>query len=125
MQFVLGMIWYGPLWGKAYMDVMDKNNIPEEEIKKIQKEMGPYYGLQILLSLITSFVLFGVIYLVPEVCGARLALLIWLGFVAPTQIGAVIWGNTKKDKWFKQILIMLGYSLLSLVGSGYILEILK
>lgn len=46
---------------------------------------------------------------------------VWLGFILPTQIGSVIWGNTKKKFWVKQVVVMAGYQLVGLRLAAFVL----
>lgn len=57
--FVLGGIWYGPLFGKAWMEAF---NITEEDMAK--RNMPKVFGLAFLLSLIAAFNL--AMFLGPE-----------------------------------------------------------
>ena len=66
-QFVLGAVWYSPLlFGKRWMQIMEKENVPIEVIKKMQKDMGPFYGLQFFLTLFSTFSLATFIVYVAE-----------------------------------------------------------
>lgn len=127
VQFILGALWYSPLmFGKWWMQIMEATNLSKEELGKMQKEMAPFYGVQILLTLIFTFVLaMFVHYLKMANVGFHaygVAGWIWLGFVAPTQISCVIWANTKKKFWAKQIFVMISYQLIGLMITAFILS---
>ncbi len=120
-QFILGAVWYSPLlFGKWWMQIMESTDSPEE-MKRKNKAMMPFYGLQLLLTLFTTINLATLIVLIPQYSAYSLAFHILLGFIVPTQIGAVIWANTKKKFWLKQIFIMVAYSFVGIMLAAWIL----
>lgn len=125
-QFILGALWYSPLmFGKWWMQIMEVTHLGKDELAKMQKEMGPFYALQFVLALITTFCLANVLAFgtmanpAYSVYGA--AFWTWFGFIATTQISTVIWGNTKKKYWCKQIFVMLSYQLVGIMLATFIL----
>ncbi|MFZ1720458.1 MAG: DUF1761 domain-containing protein [Candidatus Moraniibacteriota bacterium] len=124
-QFILGALWYSPLlFGKWWMQIMEMAQLSKEEQKNMQKAMAPFYIVQILLTLLSTFVLaMFVQYLQMANVGFHaygVAGWIWLGFIAPTQIASVIWANTKREYWWKQIFIMTSYQLVGLMMTAWI-----
>lgn len=121
-QFVLGAIWYSPLlFGKWWMQIMECSHLSKEELKRMQKDMGPFYGLQFLLTLFSTYSLAS---LVPYLSGFSIyhvAFWIWIGFISPALISAVVWGNTKKKYWIRQIFVMLSMQLAGLMLASWIL----
>lgn len=123
VQFVLGALWYSPvLFGKIWMEIMECTNIPPEELKKMQKEMAPFYGLQLVLTLLTTLAFANLVPYVTAFSIYHLAFWIWVGFIAPIQIGSVVWANTEKKYWLKQILIMISFQLVSIMITAWILS---
>lgn len=122
-QFILGAIWYSPLmFGKWWMEIMECTNLSQEELKKMQKDMAPFYALQFFLTL---FMTVSFANLLPYIQGFgiyHVAFWIWIGFVAPTQIASVVWANTKKKYWVKQIFVMLGMQLAGIMLASFILS---
>lgn len=124
VQFIAGALWYSPiLFGKVWMNIMECTNLPPEELKRMQKEMAPFYGLQLLLTFFTTFSLVTLMLYVSAFSIYHVAFWIWIGFVAPAQVGSVIWANTKKQYWLKQILIMISFQLVSLMLASFILSL--
>jgi hypothetical protein len=119
-QFIIGMIWYGPLFGKTWMKIHGADKLTPEEIKKTQKAMGPFYALQFVLTFLMTTVLATAMGVYVEYSPFMLAFYIWLGFMMPVQIGAVIWGADKKEFWLKKIMIMTGYQLVSILLATWI-----
>src|SRR5574343_23259 len=95
-QFILGAVWYSPLlFGNRWMQIMEATHFSKEELQKMQKAMGPFYALQFLLTLFSTFALVNLAAVTPFSL-YHIAFWVWLGFIVPTQIAGVIWGNTKK-----------------------------
>lgn len=126
-QFILGAVWYSPLmFGNTWMQIMEVTQLSKDELQKMQKEMAPFYIVQIVLTVLFTFVLaMSIYYLKQANVGFHaygVAGWVWLGFVAPTQISCVIWANTKRRFWFKQIAIMAGCQLVGLMMTAFILS---
>lgn len=127
VQFVLGAMWYSPLiFGKWWMQIMELNKLSKEEMQKMQKTMMPFYVVQLAITLLFTFVLAMFLHYLrlgdASFHAYGVAGWVWLGFVAPTQIAGVIWGNTKKKFWCKQLFIMLSYQLVALMITAFILS---
>ena len=123
-QFVLGALWYSPLmFGKWWMEIMECTNLSKDELKKMQKEMMPFYALQLFLTFFTTV---SFANLLPYISGFSIyhvAFWIWIGFMVPIQIASVIWANTKKKYWAKQIFVMIGMQLVGIMLASLILSI--
>lgn len=95
-QFIFGAIWYSLLFGKLWAKIHNCDNLSKEELKKMQKAMGPFYALQGLMTLLTTFILAIFIAFLPHNWNVyALAAFFWAGFVVPTQVSAVIFGEQK------------------------------
>lgn len=128
VQFVLGALWYSPLmFGKWWMEIMEMNQLSKEELAKMQKSMMPFYALQFFLTILSTFVLVMFIHYLKlgdsSFHAYGVAGWTWLGFIAPTQVASVVWANTKKKYWAKQIFVMLSYQLVALMVTAAILSI--
>jgi hypothetical protein len=113
--FIMGMLWYGPIFGKVWMKIMGVENMSKEEIAKAQKEMMPMYITQVLLGFVTSYVLY--IFVKMSGMGIMMGFWVWLGFAMPMAAGAM-W-DTKKGMAMKKFLIVAGYQLVTLLVLGW------
>ncbi len=113
--FVVGMIWYGPLFGKKWMKLMGAENMTKEDIAKAQKEMMPMYVIQVLLGLVTSYVLYYFVNM--SGMGVVMGFWVWLGFAMPMAAGAM-W-DTQKGMKFTKFAIVAGYQLVTLLVLGW------
>ncbi len=113
-QFVIGAIWYMPLFGNLWGKIHGMEKVSKEERQKMMKSMGPFLALQFLVTLVTTFVLSIFIAHQPTWNAYAMAAFFWIGFVVPTQVSGVIFGGTN-PKWIvAKILIQAGASFLCL-----------
>lgn len=125
-SMILGFIYYSPMvLGKPWMK---EKGLSEEKLKKAQKEMGKWYGLSFVVSLITAYVLAHVMFLSANyfhydavMTGLTSGFFMWIGFILPTQVTAAIFG----DKNFKLLVIDTGYQLVSILTMGMVLGLIK
>ncbi len=120
---VVGFLWYGPIFGKAYMKVMGADMMSPEQKAAMKKSMGGMYFLQFVLSLITAGVLdYHIVnWGDKSVPAIAIALCSWFGFVMTTTAGAALWsGKSKKMAW-KLFWISTGAQFLTFAVFGLIL----
>ncbi len=121
---VLGFLWYGPLFGKAWMKEMGMNMPSPEEMKAMQKKMTKSYILMFIGALVMAYVLahnvvMGSAFFDMQGVGIGLqaGFWNWLGIAAPVLMGAVLW-EKKTRKWF---MITAGYYLVLMLIMGALL----
>ncbi len=125
LSMVIGAIWYGPVFGKKWMEIQGVNPADSEAIKKMQKTAGPLYAVQFLLTLFQVLVLAHLVADTKIAGGIERSLWIWAAFVIPTLAGAVMWTNdTGKLKWTR-FLIQGGYQLVIFIVFGTLLQFWK
>jgi hypothetical protein len=124
VQFAIGAIWYSVFFGKLWGKIHGFDKLPKETQQKMMREMGPFYGLQAVVTLITAFVLTIFITYLPQWNAYVLAGLFWIGFVVPTQVSAVIFGGTD-GKWIlPKIAVQAGASLLCLEAAAAVISLM-
>ena len=119
-SMVIGSIWYGPLFGKMWMKMMNFDNKKMQEMKK--KGMGKAYALTFVTSLIMGYVLahfVGYVQATTIVDGIVLGFWLWIGFFATTQLGVVLW----EGKPVKLYMIKTLNELVTLAVMGAILAV--
>lgn len=122
-QFIVGMIWYGALFGKLWWQILGFDKLSKETQMKMQKAMGPYYALQFLVTMVTTTVLALFLLALPHDWNPYgVAGFFWLGFVVPTQVSSVIFSETPKEWQFTKIVIQAGASLVCLQVAAAILS---
>lgn len=122
-QFIVGAIWYTPIFGKLWGKIHGFDKLTKDIQMKMMKSMGPMLAVQFLVTILTSFVLELFVTSLPSgwsVFGE--AGFFWLGFVVPTQVSAVIFGGTE-GKWVvKKILVATGGSLACFMAAAAVLS---
>lgn len=125
--YIIGALWYSVLFGKTYAKIMGMESCTPEEMKKMQSEMKLAYIIQFITTIITVWMLssqinfLGLTGLTPYVYGV----FIWFGYILPIQISMILWSQTKKPYWFKQVLISGGNQLVSILVAVLILTLFK
>lgn len=121
VNMVIGSLWYSPiLFGKEWTKLMGWTD--KKKLKEMQKKAGPSYAYGFLVTLVSLFVLAHFVAYVSATTfseGMQLGFWVWLGFIATTQIGALLW----EQKSHKLFLINTSYSLVSFLITGGILAV--
>ena len=115
---VLGALWYGPLFTKPWLAAMGKSM---EEIQA-QGGMAAAYGLSFAGALVTSFVMALVISgsgADNVISGALTGALLWLGFVATSSLGSVVFEGRAVTLY----MINNGYHLVAYAIVGALLAV--
>lgn len=124
-MFVVGAVWYMGLFAKKWGEIHGFDKLDKKTQKEMQAKMGPYYFAQIVVTVFSAFVLAKLIGLLPGYSVYTLALLVWFGFVLPTQVSAVIFGGTE-PKWITQkISIMAGEALAHLLVAAWVISMIQ
>lgn len=122
VQFMIGALWYTVIFGKLWGKMHGFDKLSKEEQEKMQKEVMPFYGVQILMTFISTFVL----ALFINYTGWNpfaLAAFMWLGFVLPTEVSSVIFSGTEKKWMLKKIAVQAGSILVCLEVAATILNL--
>ena len=122
-SMVIGMLWYGPLFGKPWVALMGWTSEETEAAKAKGKRSMVWAALG---SLVMAYVLahslvFASAYLnasgVPA--GLMAGFWSWLGFVAPVSLGVVLW----EGRPWKLCVLNNAYWLIALLVMGMILAL--
>lgn len=119
VSVILGMIWYGPLFGKQWMRLMGFNS---KNMKNMKMKPITSMILGLITSIVTAFVLALVLssFAVESMMnGIGVGILVWFGFFATTMLGAVLWENKSFSLYFINAL----YQLVSLILMSIILTL--
>ncbi|MEK7582906.1 MAG: DUF1761 domain-containing protein [Patescibacteria group bacterium] len=126
---VVGGLWYGPLFGKLWMQGMGWDPNDQARMAEAKKGMAAAYVQMFVFSLVQAFVLAHVLWAFrtasPDLIGAWAGIQggfwVWLGFVLPLKYGDKLWGGKK----FKFVAVDLAYYLVLLCVMGIILSVWK
>ena len=122
VQFGIGAVWYIAVFPKQWGETFGFDKLSEAKQKELQAQMGPYYGLQLVVTVLTSV---GIAYLlsVTTIEWYNLAVWLWAGFVVPTQVSAVIFGGVEPQWIARRLAIMASGSLACLLGAAYVISL--
>ena len=116
ISMVVGFLWYGPLFGKAWtrLSCFDSKKIDESKKKGMTKS----YIIMFIATLIFACVLatlLGMMSITTFTRGMWIGFLVWLGFYATSGLGMLLW----EGKPFKLYVInMLHYLVVLLIIGG-------
>lgn len=123
-QFIASAIWYMPVFGGVWGKMHGFDQLSPAAQKDAQSHMMPLLGVQLLLTLVTTFVLALFIGALPAEWNVYgIAGFFWLGFMMPTQVSAVLFGGTAPRWVVQKSLIMVGASLLNVLIAVAILQL--
>ena len=123
-QYIIGWIWYMPLFGNVWGKIHGFNELSPNAQKVAMQEMWRLLVAQFAVTVVTTIVLAILLGVYTGWNPYWLAFHLWLGFVLPTQISAVLFGGTKPEWMITKIAVMAGGSLLPLLVATYILSVL-
>jgi hypothetical protein len=115
---VIGSIWYGPLFGKKFMEASGMNKWTPEQQAAMKKKMMVSYAAQFAASFVMFYTVAGIIIGFSDntaLGGMVAAFLVWLGIIVPVKIGDLVWGGSKTMFW-----LVVGNMLFTLLAVGAI-----
>jgi len=120
-NIVLGMTWFHPkVFGSSWMPA---SSMTPEMMAKGKRRMLFSVFFAFLASMLAAYVMnyFGIAWGVFDWIGAiELAFWCWVGFVAPTMLGMVLW----EMRPFKHYAIVCGYWLVSFIMMAVVLVLM-
>jgi hypothetical protein len=118
-SMIIGGLWYGPLFGKKFMQATGMDTWSAEKKKEMKKSMGASYAWQFVASAVMFFVLswYVTTSIHPGIMGGVTnAFGLWLGFVVPLSLSNALWGGKMKLFWLN-----IGCMLITLLVGGAII----
>ena len=119
LPMIVGALWYGPLFGKRWLALM------EMTAEEIQEDFNPLktYGVSFVLSLVTAFVLAQLIAQVGSgdaaMVGVHVALMALVGFVIPVANQSVAYEKRKAGlAWLN-----IGYNGVALLAQAVLIAL--
>lgn len=119
---VLGSVWYGPLFGKKWMEIVGATALDEAQRREMQKKAMPLYGVQFVLTLFQVLVLAHLINDTTTVTGFERSLWIWGAFIMPTIAAGAMWNNDSAKISWARFLIQSGYQLILFIVFGLLIQ---
>ncbi|HLC90318.1 MAG TPA: DUF1761 domain-containing protein [Candidatus Nanoarchaeia archaeon] len=114
VSFLVGWVWFSkPVFGKVWMSLMGLKKEPKHE------GMAKNLVIGFLGTLVTAYVLayfVDMLGYMTALSGMMVGFWAWLGFVATTTVGGVLWENKPWSLW----LLNNGHNLVTLLITGAI-----
>ena len=121
IAFALGALWYGPLFGKLWMNLMNINpkamKNPDNKKKAMRGYLIMFIALLIMAYVMAHIIKYTGANSIGE--GIQTGLFIWLGFLATTMIGSFLW----EEKPLALYVLNVGHYLLVLGVMGALLAV--
>lgn len=122
-MFATGAVWYMAFFSKQWGEIHGFEKLSKKEQKEMQAQMGPYYGAQLVVTLISAWALAYFLVALPGVAWYVTAFILWLGFIVPTEVSSVIFGGTE-GKWIlSKIAISIGGSLAATLVGAWVISL--
>jgi len=123
LLMVLAMIWFGPLFGNAWMKIHGWEHMSKQELKEKDRNVWKLLVLEAIGTFFMVCILAFFIIQSPEYYEIAIALFIWIWFMLPATISHVIWGADKKQYQFQKIMILSGFSFIWLMIAAFIFSL--
>lgn len=124
INMVLGMIWYGPLFGKYWMSVTGVSRDMVQNNPSAKSAMYRSMVIAFILALVQNVIFAHLISFSVAAAGISgvqagmwIGFFMWLGFVVPAHSGVTLW----EGKPFKLWAVYSGYYLVLLLINGALL----
>jgi hypothetical protein len=120
---VIGFLWYGPLFGKQWRDLI---GMTKGKMLEANKEMPKTYSLMFVSALLMAYALAHFVwYAAPGsltlFISVKTALWAWIGFVATTSLTKFLFMPDRKP--IQLLAIESGYYFATLVAMGIIFSL--
>lgn len=127
VNVILGSIWFGPIFGKVWMNQVDMKDMSKEKMDaSMKKGMVEGYIMMIVGSLIMAYVLANSLIFANSYLemsgfwsGVTVGFANWIGFVLPVTIGVVAWEGKSLAYWA----VTYSFYLLGMMVMGGILAV--
>lgn len=124
VALAIGALWYGPLFGKRWLEVSGATEVDRARREEMMKETNALYLIQFALTALQLYVLAGFVGAAWDAWdGVKVALLIWLGFVMPTVAGLAMWNARPRKVRFLMFALSAGYQFVCFLAFGIILSL--
>jgi hypothetical protein len=120
-MFAVGAFWYMVPFGKIWGKIHGFDKLSKEKQKEMQTKMGPWYGAQLVFTLVSSAVLTSMLIQMPTVSPYKIVFMTWLGFALPTTAGNMIFGGSPEGYVWHKIAISGGEILARLLLAAWVI----
>ncbi len=124
---LIGMLWFGPLFGKKWIKLM---GFTESSMKKMPLTPLQAMAGGAVAAFLMAFVMAHDIFVwrqffgesvSPAFCAFQMGLWVWLGYVATSQVGMVLW----EGKSWKLFFLVTAHSFVAYQAMAFILTFVQ
>lgn len=123
VMFAVGAFWYMVPFAKVWGTMHGFDKMSEAAQKDMASKIGPYYGVQALVTLASAWVLAYFLSVLPDVAWWHIAFLVWLGFTLPANVSAVIFGGTEGKYIAPKLAIMAAGAFVCLLAGAWVIQL--
>lgn len=123
VMFIIGAFWYMVPFGKMWSKIHGFDKLSKAKQNEMSKKMGPWYGVQLLVTIVSAYVLAMLIALLPDQSPYFIAFMVWLGFVVPTEASSQIFGGAPEGYVWHKIGISVAEALLHLLAAAWVISL--
>jgi Protein of unknown function (DUF1761) len=124
-MFAIGSVWYMVLFAKLWGKIHGFDKLDKKAQAQLEKDTGPYYALQVVVTIFSAVVLSHLIKILPNESPYSIAAWVWFGFAMPATVSSVIFGGTE-PKWIpKKIAIQISETLLHLLAAAWVINLIQ
>ena len=118
---ILGMLWYGPLFGKTWMALKGLSESDMKSPESKQAEIAGYISslLSGLIALLTTAYLIDLAGVTGALPGLLFGALLGFGLIAMTMVGEAAWNSTP----WALVTINAGYRIIGLALGGLMIGV--
>ncbi len=117
VSMIIGMIWYGPLFGKKWMSLMGMK-MPKDKKMPMMPMVMQFVASLVMLFVLAYFISYsGALTMMGAL---KISGMAWLGFIAANGISSVAFENKPMELY----LIGVGCMLVTLLAGGAIIAVM-
>ncbi len=125
LAMILGALWYGPLFGRAWMRVIGVAEMDDETRKKMQAQAMPLYVLQFMLLLVQVTMIALITAYFDWTVSLLAMAFFYVAFIIPTLAGSAMWNNDSAKIAWMRFGIQAGYQAVMCVIFALVLGMWK
>jgi hypothetical protein len=119
LNIIVGSFWYSPLlFGNTWIRLTGMGGMGKPNMKTMLSQYGITFASAFVMCAILSYFI-GYTFSYTTMSGALAGFLLWLGFIATSHLGSVVFGRKPKTLY----LIDASYYLTVLVINGALLAV--
>lgn len=122
-MFAVGAFWYMVPFSKIWGRIHGFDKLSKKQQDEMSKAMGPWYAVQLVVTIISAYVLALLIALLPNESPYYVAFLVWLGFVLPTTASNMIFGGSPEGYVWHKTSITSAETLVHLLIAAWVISL--